>query len=98
LACPADGAGEDCLRPEQVSAVRTMYAGVTLPDGTLAAHPRLPGSESSWTKALGQASFEVSQPKSVAVFFDADYGYDAAAATAEEPARRVLGSRFGAIQ
>jgi feruloyl esterase len=50
LACAAGDAGDHCLTPGQVDAVRVAYEGVLLADGGLAAFPLSRGSEESWTR------------------------------------------------
>jgi feruloyl esterase len=52
-AAGAPGAGQ-CLTPKQVATVRNMYAGKTLPDGTVAADPIMRGGELDWiTRSVG---------------------------------------------
>jgi feruloyl esterase len=49
LQCPAGTApSADCLSPEQVDTVRSVYSGVKLDDGRFAAMPLMRGGESDW--------------------------------------------------
>lgn len=94
LACPAGASADACLNPAQVHAVRTFYAGVTLADGRVAAHPFLRGSEEAWNVAVDPESGPVPATPNLAATVIGEFGVDMAALSPAEVVDRVRGSRF----
>lgn len=52
LQCPAGEAGDDCLAPAQVAAVRRVYAGEKARDGSAASYPLERGGEGDWSRFI----------------------------------------------
>ncbi len=101
VACPADGPSPDCLSPEQLNAVRAVYAGVATADGRIAAYPLLPGDEAGWMRFIdvsGQQELGIGAPtagiKDLRGLLLKDPDFDLAAFDPEKDLATILSSPF----
>jgi feruloyl esterase len=97
LLCAADAPSATCLTPAQADAVRTLYEGIAIADGRVAAWGLMPGSETSWGYATGGPGDPVmAQAKGAALFFGGPL--DEADATPEVVLDRLAAAPFDALQ
>lgn len=101
VACPVDAPSPDCLSPEQLLAVRSVYGGTMTSDGRIAAYPLLPGDEAGWMRFIdvgareelgtGAPTAGIKDLRGL-LFKDADF--DLGAFDPEKDLATVLGSSF----